>query len=217
MKQSDYAIHRPLVEATGNGKELDKVIQNIVDDLPSNPSWDDIQRGFEKASSYEQTKSSWGGGFGKGITANYYHRIAKKLGVEKVWANDGDRPTVISADGRTAMFFDPRDSDKAIAQQLNDKGALSPSARTIYELPPPPEPEPEEKSQEDPQGLAPIAPTFTKPKSTEKQSADGGQAAAKVGKEFGKRFGGKTSDTAPKDNPCQNSFFVLDKKAQTGF
>ena len=129
MKQIDYVVNRPLIEAKGNGKQLDKVVQNIVNNLPANPSWDDIQDGFDKAKSYEQTKSSWGGGFGKGITANYFHRVAKKLGVEKVWADDGERPTVISANGRTAMFLDPFDSDKDIAKQLNDKGMLAPAAR----------------------------------------------------------------------------------------
>ena len=159
MKQIDYVVHRPLVEAKGNGKQLDKVVQNIVNNLPANPSWDDIQDGFDKANSYEQTKSSWSGGFGKGITANYFHRVAKKLGVEKIWADDGERPTVISANGRTAMFLDPFDSDKELAKELNDKGMLSPAARFKYELRPPsaakPDPveEPKaEKPKEEPEG-----------------------------------------------------------------
>ena len=152
MKQVDYVIHRPLTEAKGSGKQLDKVVQNIVNDLPKNPSWDDIDWAYGKAKSFEKTKSSWSGGSGLGITANYFHRVAKKLNLPFIFTDgEGGRPGRVKADGTgTGTFLDPFDSSKDEAEEMNKRGILSPTARIFYDLDPPSaakpdEPEPEEE------------------------------------------------------------------------
>jgi len=161
MKQVDYVIHRPLTEAKGSGKHLDKVVQNIVDDLPKNPSWDDIDWAYSKAKSFEKTKSSWSGGSGLGITNNYFHRVAKKLNLPFIFTDGEDgRPGRVKADGTgTGRHMDPFDSSKDEAEEMNKRGILSPAARIFYDLDPPsaakpdePEPEEEKPEEEKPEG-----------------------------------------------------------------
>jgi len=164
MKQSDYAIHRPIVEGkSGSGKVLDAEIQRIVDSLPANPTFEQIEAGYSQAQKFEQSKSSWGKSpaGAASFSDNYYGRIARKLGVKAFFYAGQNAITKFFGSKAPAVAYsnlkgtgagiDLDDSDKASAERLNDLGVLHPEAADYYEIElnrSAPQPEPELEPQE---------------------------------------------------------------------
>ena len=164
MKQSDYAIHRPIVEGkSGSGKVLDAEIQRIVDSLPANPTFEQIEAGYAQAQKFEQSKSSWGKSpaGAASFSDNYYGRIARKLGVKAFFYAGQNAVTKFFGSNAPAVAYsnlkgtgagiDLDDSDKASAERLNELGVLHPEAANYYEIElnrSAPQPEPELEPQE---------------------------------------------------------------------
>ena len=147
MKQSDYAIHRPLNEFSFNFTDWDEKLDEIVAAIPSDAIWDDIHSVWlNKAKPLLADYNSinrWQ------EPVEFYGRVAKKFGLKRMLRPDGGVAVVTDEGYRGEMF-----GNEKLAKQLNDKCLLPPNLAAKFGITPKDcskaeepelEPEPEEK------------------------------------------------------------------------